>query len=136
MFLLDTVVISELRKRRPAHEVLGWFAERREQDLFLSVITVGEIRRGIAAKRGSDTPFADELARWLEILLRLYGERVLPVTAEIAQRWGDMSWRSGHGGADLLIAATALQHHLTVVTRNARHFEPLGVPVFNPFAKT
>jgi predicted nucleic acid-binding protein len=135
MYLLDTVVISELRKRQPAREVADWLSGCSEQNLFLSVITIGEIQRGIAAKRSGDAPFTEELQRWLETLLRLYGDRVLPMTAEIALRWGELSWRAGHGGADLLIAATALHHNLTVVTRNVRHFEPLGVPVLNPFAK-
>ncbi|MCX8087597.1 MAG: type II toxin-antitoxin system VapC family toxin [Rhodocyclaceae bacterium] len=136
MFLLDTVVVSELRKRRPSPAVLSWLAARQETELFLSVITLGEIQRGIAAKRADDPAFARELQRWLEALPRLYGDRVLPVTAAIAQRWGELSWRAGHGGADLVIAATALEHRLTVVTRNVRHFEPLGVPVFNPFTRS
>jgi predicted nucleic acid-binding protein len=136
MYLLDTVVISELRKRRPAREVIQWLSGCRERELFLSVITLGEIQRGIATKRGSDAKFAEELERWLETLLRLYGDRILPVSATIALRWGELSWRAGHDGADLVIAATALEHQLTVATRNVRHFEPLGVAVFNPFSKT
>lgn len=135
MFLLDTVMVSELRKRSPARSVLAWLRKRREEELFLSVVTIGEIQRGIAAKRGSDPGFADELTRWLDTLLQVYGDRVLPMGADIARRWGELSWKAGHGGADLLIAATALQHDLTVVTRDVRHFEPLGVAVFNPFPK-
>ncbi|MEZ5615183.1 MAG: type II toxin-antitoxin system VapC family toxin [Rhodocyclaceae bacterium] len=133
MFLLDTVVISELRKRRPARSVVGWIGSQDEGGLFLSVVTVGEIQRGIAGKRKSEPAFADELARWLDSLLRFYGDRILPMNAEIARLWGDLSWQAGHSGADLLIAATALHHRLTVVTRNVRHFEPLGVSLFNPF---
>jgi hypothetical protein len=135
MFLLDTVVISELRKRRPARQVIDWLSGCREDALFLSVVTLGEIRRGILAKRASDAAFADELARWLESLLRLYGDRILPMTPRIALRWGELSWRAGHGGADLVIAATALEHGLAVATRNVRHFEPLGVTVINPFTE-
>lgn len=133
MFLLDTVTISELRKRSPAASVLAWVRERREEELFLSVVTVGEIQRGIAAKRAGDPGFAGELARWLDTLLQLYGDRILPMSADIARRWGELSWQAGHSGADLVIAATAFQHQLTVVTRNVRHFEPIGVPVVNPF---
>lgn len=135
MYLLDTVVVSELRKRRPARAVIDWLSARREDELFLSVVTLGEIQRGIAAKRDSDPVFADELARWLESLLRLYGDRILPMTGRIALLWGELSWRAGHGGADLVIAATALEHGLTVATRNVRHFAPLGVAVYNPFGK-
>ena len=133
MYLLDTVVISELRKRQPAKSVVDWIGRQPEDDLFLSAVTVGEIQRGIAGKRKSDPPFADELARWLDTLLQVYGDRVLPMNAEIARLWGDLSWQAGHAGADLLIAAMAIHHRLTVVTRNTRHFDPLGVPVLNPF---
>jgi predicted nucleic acid-binding protein len=135
MFLLDTMTVSELRKRSPARSVLAWLRKRREEELFLSVVTVGEIQRGIAGKRGSDPAFAEELARWLDTLLQVYGDRVLPMGADIARRWGELSWKAGHGGADVVIAATAIQHQLSVVTRNVRHFEPLGVPVVNPFPK-
>ncbi len=133
MYLLDTVVISELRKRQPARSVVGWIGRQPEDGLFLSAVTVGEIQRGIAGKRKSDPSFADELARWLDTLLQVYGDRVLPMNAEIARLWGDLSWQAGHAGADLPIAATAIHHRLTVVTRNTRHFDPLGVAVLNPF---
>jgi len=134
MYLLDTVVISELRKRQPAPEVVTWLSQRIESELFLSVLTIGEIQRGIVRKRPVDPLFADALSVWLDALLRNYGDRILPVSTEIARLWGDLSWRAKNDGADVLIAATALSRGLTVVTRNVRHFEPLGVKVINPFA--
>ena len=79
--------------------------------------------------------FAEELGRWLDRVLGWYGDRILPVTLPVARRWGRLSATLGHGGADLLIAATALEHGLMVVTRNARHFEPTGVQVLNPFGR-
>lgn len=131
MILLDTVVVSELRKARPNPRVIEWMRGLREADVFLSVVTIGEIERGIRKVR--DTDFALALTRWLEELLRFYGDRILPVTPEIARHWGRLSADLGHEGADLLVAATAAVHRLTVATRNVRHFAPTGVPVFDPF---
>lgn len=133
MFLLDTVIISELRKKRPHTGVLHWIKAQPDHVLFLSVITLGEIERGIESKRESDPVFADELGRWLESLTRLYADRLLPVTPAIARRWGSLTARLGHEGADLMIAATALLNNLTVVTRNTDDFKPAGVRVINPF---
>ena len=131
MILLDTVVVSELRKARPNLRVIAWMRGLREADVFLSVVTIGEIERGIRKVR--DTEFALALTRWLEELLRFYGDRILPVTPDIARRWGRLSADIGHEGADLLVAATAAAHGLTVATRNLRHFAPTGVTVFDPF---
>ena len=132
MILLDTMVLSELRKRRPSAKVVAWMRGQPDAEVFISVVSVGEIERGIAKAR--DSAFATELARWLEDLLRFYSDRILPVTPVIARRWGRLSAQLGHDGADLLIAATAAAHGLTVATRNVRHFKPAGVPVLNPFA--
>ncbi len=131
MILLDTVVVSELRKARPNAHVIAWMRGLAEADVFLSVVTIGEIERGI--RKLADAEFAQPLTRWLEDLLRFYGDRVLPITPDIARRWGRLSADLGHEGADLLIAATAASHRLTVATRNVRHFAPTGVNVFDPF---
>lgn len=136
MYLLDTVVISELRKRQPDPAVVQWLSQRAESELFLSVLTIGEIQRGITGKRQDDPVFADALSAWLDALLRNYGDRILPVSTEVARLWGDLSWRVKHNGADVLIAATALSRGLMVVTRNVRHFDSLGVKVVNPFDMT
>lgn len=132
MFLLDTDVLSALRRRERNPEAVRWMASRRTADLYLSVVTVGEIERGIAQQLRRDPPFAQELAGWLDRVLGWYGDRILPVDTATARRWGQLSAALGHDGADLLIAATALEHGLTVVTRNVRHFEPTGVSAFNP----
>jgi predicted nucleic acid-binding protein len=129
-FLLDTVVLSELRKARPSRKVVQWIKAQPAGSLFISVVSVGEIERGIEKTRRSDVVFAAELEQWLETLLNLYADRVLPVSANAARLWGR---HSGHDGADLLIAATALAHGATVVTRNVRHFAPTGVRVLDPF---
>ncbi|MGC2134831.1 MAG: type II toxin-antitoxin system VapC family toxin, partial [Xanthobacteraceae bacterium] len=106
---------------------------RRTADLFVSVISVGEIERGIAQQRGKDQQFAAMLALWLDHVINLYGDRVLPFDLAVARRWGQLSAALGHHGVDLQIAATALEHGLTVVTRNISHFEPTGVAVLDPF---
>lgn len=134
MFLLDTVIISELRKRQADRGVLGWVSVQQENQLYLSVVTLGEIERGIEKRRKADPVFADELAAWLESLVHLYADRILPVTPSVARRWGRLSAQIGHESADLLIAATALSHGLTVVTRNTAHFAPTGVGLINPFS--
>ncbi len=133
MILIDTVVLSELRKKQPSAKVVRWLSGQRDCDLFLSVVSIGEIERGIEKLRQDDAAFAEALTRWVEDLLRLYGDRILPVTSTIARRWGRLSAQLGHDGADVLIAATALSHGLKVATRNVRHFAPTGVDVINPF---
>jgi predicted nucleic acid-binding protein len=88
--------------------------------------------RGIRQQQRRDPSFARDPALWLDRVLAWYGDRILPVDAATARRWGQLSATIGHDGADLLIAATALEHGLTVVTRNVRHFEPTGVPIVSP----
>ncbi len=133
MFLIDTDVLSALAKRRRDANVEDWIERWRTTDLFISVISVGEIERGIALQRGKDQQFAAMLALWLDHVINLYGDRVLPFDLAAARRWGQLSAALGHHGVDLQIAATAPEHGLTVVTRNISHFEPTGVPVLDPF---
>jgi len=133
VFLIDTIVLSELRRRQRDPGVVAWISRQRPEHCFLSVVSIGEIERGIARKRTSDAGFAQQLAGWLDQLLRLYGDRLLPVDVGVARRWSLLSAEIGHHGADLLIAATALERGLTVVTRNLRHFAPTGVAIINPW---
>jgi toxin FitB len=133
MFLVDTDVLSALAKRQLHPNVEAWIARQRTADLFVSVISIGEIERGITLQRGKDQHFASVLAIWLDHVLNVYADRVLPFDLAAARRWGQLSAALGHRGADLQIAATALEHGLAVVTRNVAHFEPTGVPVIDPF---
>ena len=133
MYLLDTVVLSELRRRERNPRVVEWLASQRSSELFLSVVTIGEIERGILLQRTKNAPFASTLAGWLETILHRYADRILDIDTVVARRWGRLSAEVGHDGTDLLIAATAQEHGLTVVTRNLRHFVPTGVEVFNPW---
>src|SRR6266852_3810480 len=135
MFLIDTVTLSELRRRQRDPVVVAWFERQRTTELFLSVISIGEIERGIARQHATDAGFAGALAAWLDRVLALYGERVLPFDLRAARRWGALSAALGDNSADLMIAATALEHGLTVVTRNASDFEPTGVAVLDPFIR-
>ncbi|EIC21256.1 type II toxin-antitoxin system VapC family toxin [Thiorhodovibrio frisius] len=136
MYLLDTVVLSELRRKQRNPGVVGWISAQASTDLFLSVVTIGEIERGIMQQQKRNAVFARELGKWLDQVLSLYADRILPIDRSVARRWGRLSAKIGHDGADLLIAATALEKGLTVVTRNLCHFEPTGVAVFNPFTES
>lgn len=135
MFLIDTVTLSELRKRERDPSVVKWFERQRTSDLFLSVISIGEIERGIARQRTTDPGFATALADWLDKVLSIYGERIVPFDLRSARRWGTLSAALGNDSVDLMIAATALESGLTVVTRNASDFEPTGVAVLDPFSR-
>ena len=133
MYLLDTVVLSELRRRERNPTVVNWLAGQRSSDLFLSVVTIGEIERGILLQQTKNAPFALALAGWLETILQRYADRILDIDTSVARRWGRLSAAIGHDSADLLIAATAQEHGLTVVSRDVRHFVPTGVKVLNPW---
>jgi predicted nucleic acid-binding protein len=134
MYLLDTVVLSELRKRQIHPSVVRWFAGKTPGELFVSTMTIGEIERGIDRQRERNPIFAEALESWLDRLLADYAERILPVNIAVARRWGRLTARIGHRSIDLLLAATALEHRLTVVTRYVRDFVPTGVVIEDPFA--
>lgn len=133
MFLLDTVVLSELRKKERNPHVAAWMEQQRSADLFVSVISIGEIERGISLQRAKNPPFAENLAAWLDWMLSIYGDRILPFDLRSARRWGQLSATVGNESVDLMIAAIALEHGLTVVTRNVSDFVASGVSVANPF---
>ena len=134
MYLLGTVVLSELRKRRRNPHVVAWISSVTPTDIFLSAVTVAEIELGIERQKKIDPAFALELEKWLDVTLRAYGERVLPLTIGIARRWGRLAAQIGNRELDLAIAATALEHGLTVIKRNVSDFTPTGVATFDPFS--
>ena len=133
MFLIDTDVLSALRKQERSPDVVRWTSALRTTDLYLSVVSIGEVERGIVRQQHRDPGFARVLATMVGQCARVVRDRILAVDLSTARRWGRLSGAIGHEGADLLIAATALKHGLTVVTRNVRHFERTGVPVLDPF---
>ncbi|MEC7259591.1 MAG: type II toxin-antitoxin system VapC family toxin [Pseudomonadota bacterium] len=134
MYLLDTNVISAARRPERAPQVAAWLRGKPESALFLSVVTLGEIERGIRRQEGVNPAFAADLRAWMDRTLRVFGDRLLPFGPEAARLWGRLSQDIGHDGADLLIAATALHHGATVVTGNIADFEPTGVALENPFS--
>jgi toxin FitB len=133
MYIIDTNVISAVRRSDRAPKVAAWFRGKAEQDLFLSVVTLGEIERGIRQQETRDPSFADDLRSWLDQTIMLFSDRLLSFEAEDARIWGRLSAEIGHTGADLMIAASALRHGATVVTGNVSDFAPTGAAVENPF---
>jgi len=133
-FLLDTNVVSELRKRTPHPHVLAWYQRNVAAHAYVSVLVLGEIRQGIERIRRSDVARAAALERWLEGLVGGYRDRILPVTAEVAREWGRLGASAQPPPAvDGLLAATARVHRLVLVTRNVDDVAGTGVPVVNPF---
>ncbi|OYU17027.1 MAG: VapC toxin family PIN domain ribonuclease [Rhodobacteraceae bacterium PARR1] len=133
MYILDTNVISAVRRPDRAPRLAQWLARQDEAALFLSVITLGEIERGIAQQDKANPAFAADLRGWLDRTLHLFSDRILPFGPSDARLWGALSHRIGHSGADLMIAATALARGATVVTGNVDDFKPTGVRIENPF---
>ena len=132
-YLLDTNVISETRKSRADSGVMAFLSAADAGGLFLSVLTLGELRKGVAAKRRTDPVAADQLGAWVDGIETTFADRVLPVDAATARRWGELSAGRSIPVIDTLIAATAISHGLTLVTRNTRDVESTGVPLVDPW---
>ena len=134
MYLLDTNVVSELRKRDRCDEnVAAWYTGISDEDLFLSVLTLGEIRKGIELLRDRDLRQAEVLEDWLEDVKRHYQGRILSIDADTANAWGRTYYVRNVSVVDALLAATASVHDMTLVTRNVSDVEGLGVRVLDPF---
>jgi toxin FitB len=139
VYLVDTDVISELRKKKNANVgVIAFFKEASSSDvaLYLAAMTIGELRRGVELVRyRGDAQQAQTLERWLDRLLSDFGDRILAFDADVAQVWGRLRAPHPENPLDKQIAATALIHDLVLVTRNVKHFAATGVKVFNPFVE-
>lgn len=137
MYLLDTNVVSEARKGPRANPGVRAFLQQLQREpvpVFLSVITVGELRRGVELiRQRGDAAQARRLERWLETTLEAHADAILPIDADVAQLWGYLRAPHPENALDKLIAATALVHDLVVATRNARDFAGTGVRLLNPF---
>lgn len=133
-YLVDTNVLSELRKKdRCDPNVLTWLAGVTSTELFISVISLGEIRRGVELLRKRDPASARALEKWLVGLEEHYADRILPISAAVADRWGRISLEQPMPVSDGLIAASGLEYKLTVVTRNTDDFVRSGANTLNPF---
>lgn len=132
MYLLDTNVVSELRRAKPHGAVLAWLAAADEASLFVSAVTIGEIQAGIEKTRETDPAQAAEIERWLEQLTA--SSNLLPMDAAAFREWGKLTHRKSDTQLeDAMIAATARLHKLVVVTRNVADFKALGVKTLDPF---
>jgi toxin FitB len=134
-YLLDTNVVSELRKGGRANPgVVSWFADVAEEEIFLSVLTIGEIRRGVESVRRRDPDSAAALDSWLARLSDAHRDRIVPVDRRIAEEWGRMNVPDPLSVVDGLLAATASILGLTLVTRNTADVQGTGVELLDPFA--
>jgi len=134
IWLIDTNVLSALRRPERAPRVAEWIRSQQPTDLYLSVITLGEVERGIVQQEARNPGFSSELRAWMDRTNLLFADRILPFDSAAARVWGRLSAEIGHPGADLMIAATALVHGATVVTGNVNDFAPTGVAILDPFA--
>lgn len=133
-YLVDTNVLSELRKKeRCDAQVAAWLAGVEPDQLFVSVLSLGEIRRGIELIRKRDPASARALDKWLTGLEAHYADRILPISPAVADRWGRLSPDQPLPVTDGLLAATGIEHKLTIVTRNTSDFQRSGVTTLNPF---
>ena len=132
MYLVDTNVLSEAR--RSSTEARRWLRSVDPETVFLSVVTLGEIMKGIALKQRSDPRAAASLTQWLERMRGDHADRILPIDDRVALEWGRLAAARPRGMADALIAATAAVHQKIIVTRNAADFEDTRLPVINPWS--
>ncbi len=132
-YLLDTNVISETRKTRPDPGVMAFLSAADAAGLFLSVLTLGELRQVIEAKRRTDPVAADRLGAWLDGIETTFADHVLPVDSAAARRWGELPAGRSLPVIDTLVAATAICHGLTLVTRDTRDLGSTGVPLVDPW---
>ena len=132
-YLLDTNVVSETRKKHPDSGVTAFLAAADSAGLFLSVLTLGELRKGVEARRKTDPVAADQLSGWVDTIETEFADRLLSVDAATARLWGELSAGRSLPVIDTIIAATAIRHGITLVTRNADDFESTGAPLFDPW---
>jgi predicted nucleic acid-binding protein len=134
-YLIDTNIISEVRKgKRCDPNVAAWWESIEDAEVYLSVLVLGEIRKGIERARVNDAASARALETWLATLVQSFSERILPIDQMVADEWGRMSAKRSVSTIDALLAATAKVHGLTLATRNVGDVADLGAKVINPFA--
>ena len=132
-YLLDTNVVSETRRSRADDGVVAFLSAADLSGLYLSVLTLGELRRGVAAKRRIDPAAGDQLGVWVDGIETNFADRLLSIDAATARRWGELTVGRSLPVVDVLIAATAISHGLTLVTRNTRDVKSTGVRLLDPW---
>jgi predicted nucleic acid-binding protein len=132
-YLLDTNALSEPARKAPAREVMAFMTSIRDEEAFVSVMTLGELRKGVANKRKTDSRRAAQIDAWINTLEARFAGRILPVDREIASLWGELSASKPRPIVDTLLAATAIVHNLTLVTRNLADFADTGAALVNPW---
>jgi predicted nucleic acid-binding protein len=132
-YLLDTNVISEVARRNRHPQVAQFFASIREEETFLSVLTVGELRRGAVLRRRVDADHARRLSAWIDSVEQTFASRILPVDLAAARLWGELAASRPRAAVDTLIAATAIVHDMTLVTRNVADVRDTGAALVNPW---
>lgn len=132
-YLLDTNVLSETRKKKPDAGVISFLEGAEAAALYISVLTLGELRKGVFAKKREDPAAAKSLATWVEGFELTFADRILGIDAATARLWGDWSGERPRPVVDTLLAATAVLHELTLVTRNIRHVRGIPVKLLNPW---
>jgi toxin FitB len=132
-YLLDTNVISETRKVKTDKGVMAFLSAADQEGLFLSVLTLGELRKGVKVKRRSDPAAADQLSAWVDGIQTIFADHILDIDTTVAGYWGELSAARSLPVVDTLIAATAIRHDLTLVTRNTRDFVSTGVKILDPW---
>lgn len=133
-WLIDTNIISEIRKGDRCQErVARWWGERADEDLFLSVLTIGEIGKGIAAVRPRNAAKAREIEAWLRGVTDAFASRIIPIDAAVAKEWGRISALRPLPVIDALLAATAIAHEMVLATRNTPDVAGTGARLYNPF---
>lgn len=134
-YLLDTNILSETRRKAPDENVIAFVTNTNPSALYLSVLTLGELRKGIALKQRTDLSAAAALAAWVDGLEYGFADRILGIDIATARLWGELSAQRPRPVVDTLLAATAIAHNLTLVTRNTADVEDIDVTLLNPFAQ-
>jgi predicted nucleic acid-binding protein len=134
-YLLDTNVLSETRRKSPDPHVVSFLSSADSSAFFLSVLTIGELRKGIAMRQQSDAVAASQLNSWVDGLQAQFSKRILGIDIPTAKLWGSLSAQRPRPVIDTLLAATAMTHDLILVTRNIRDVEDIGVRLLNPWTR-
>jgi predicted nucleic acid-binding protein len=134
-YLLDTNILSETRKKQADERVISFLSAAEPSTLYISVLTLGELRKGVALKKRSDKDAAKKIAAWVDGLEFSFGDRILGIDAATASLWGELSAQRSRPVIDTLLAATAVVHELTLVTRNTGDVQDIDLKLLNPWKK-